>query len=35
VDASALSARLELGVLRIELPKIKPVVNEHLTIEIQ
>lgn len=35
VDASALSARLELGVLQIELPKIKPVTDEPLTIEIQ
>jgi len=35
VDASALSACHDLGVLRIELPKIKPTVNEPLTIEIQ
>jgi len=35
VDASALTARLELGVLHIDLPKTKPSTNETLTIEIQ
>ncbi len=35
VEVSALTAQLDLGVLRIELPKIKPVTNEPQTIEIQ
>lgn len=35
VDATALTAQLDLGVLRIELPKIKLVTNEPLTIEIK
>lgn len=35
VDSGSLSAQLELGVLRIELPKLKPAAHEPITIEIQ
>lgn len=35
VDPSSLKAQLDLGVLRIELPKVKPQSPETLTIEIQ
>jgi HSP20 family protein len=35
VDVSALSARLDLGVLRIELPKLTPPAPESITIDIQ
>ena len=35
VDASTLTARLDLGVLHISLPKLQPVTNEPLTIDIQ
>lgn len=35
VDVSGLSARLDLGVLRIELPKINPPTPESITIDIQ
>ncbi len=35
VDVSGLSARLDLGVLRIELPKVNPPTPESITIDIQ
>lgn len=35
VDATGLVARLDLGVLHVELPKLKPATPEPLTIEIQ
>lgn len=35
VDSAGLKARLDLGVLHIELPKLKSSISEPLTIEIQ